>query len=93
MIAIDDQPATLSRRILTDLLRGELGYEGLVISDALDRANSFLESILAGVRSGHVGHLGGLHHRHFVHGRAWAGLPDYDSCYPYTGVWPYCQYY
>ncbi len=34
--ALDDQPATLSRRILTDLLRGELGYEGLVISDALE---------------------------------------------------------
>ena len=34
--ALDDVPATLSRRILTDLLRGELGYEGLVISDALE---------------------------------------------------------
>lgn len=27
-------PATLSRRITTDLLRGELGFDGLVISDA-----------------------------------------------------------
>ncbi|MBW2278935.1 MAG: glycoside hydrolase family 3 protein [Deltaproteobacteria bacterium] len=29
-------PATLSRRVLTDLLRGELGYRGLVVSDDLD---------------------------------------------------------
>ena len=30
-----DRPATLSRRILTDLLRGELGYRGVVVSDDL----------------------------------------------------------
>lgn len=30
------KPATLSKRILTGLLRDELGYEGLVITDALD---------------------------------------------------------
>ena len=29
-------PATLSRRILTDLLRGELGFEGAIVSDAMD---------------------------------------------------------
>lgn len=29
-------PATLSRTILTDLLREELGYDGVVVSDALD---------------------------------------------------------
>lgn len=29
------RPATLSRRIITDLLRGELGYDGLVVSDAM----------------------------------------------------------
>jgi beta-N-acetylhexosaminidase len=29
-------PATLSRRVLTDLLRGELGYRGLIVSDDLD---------------------------------------------------------
>ncbi|HEY9721533.1 MAG TPA: glycoside hydrolase family 3 N-terminal domain-containing protein [Oscillatoriaceae cyanobacterium] len=28
-------PATLSRRILTDLLRGDWGYEGLIVTDAL----------------------------------------------------------
>jgi beta-N-acetylhexosaminidase len=29
-------PGTLSRRVLGDLLRGELGFEGVVISDAMD---------------------------------------------------------
>lgn len=29
-------PATLSRKIMTDLLRGELGYEGVTTTDALD---------------------------------------------------------
>ncbi|MDT0397260.1 MULTISPECIES: glycoside hydrolase family 3 protein [Streptomyces] len=31
-----DRPATLSRRILTDLLRGELGYEGLIVTDGME---------------------------------------------------------
>ncbi|MBN2069142.1 MAG: hypothetical protein JW739_05845 [Opitutales bacterium] len=29
-------PATMSRKILTDLLRGDMGYQGVIISDALD---------------------------------------------------------
>jgi beta-N-acetylhexosaminidase len=33
---LDDVPATLSRRILHDLLREELGFTGLVVTDALD---------------------------------------------------------
>ena len=28
-----DLPATLSRRVLTDLLRGELGYDGVIVTD------------------------------------------------------------
>ncbi|MGH9113208.1 MAG: glycoside hydrolase family 3 protein, partial [Acidimicrobiales bacterium] len=36
--ALDDLPATVSRRILTDLLRGELGFTGCVVTDALDMA-------------------------------------------------------
>jgi beta-N-acetylhexosaminidase len=28
-------PATISKRLLTDLLRGELGFEGLIVSDAM----------------------------------------------------------
>ncbi|NJC68461.1 glycoside hydrolase family 3 protein [Planosporangium thailandense] len=35
--AIDpDAPATLSRRLLTDLLRGELGFEGLIVTDGIE---------------------------------------------------------
>lgn len=34
------QPATLSPRILQGLLRGELGYEGVIVSDALDMAGA-----------------------------------------------------
>ncbi len=29
-------PATMSRAILTDLLRGEMGFEGLILSDAME---------------------------------------------------------
>ena len=50
-------PATLSRPIITDLLRKQLGFEGVVISDALDmRAISALmtplEAVLACFRAG-----------------------------------------
>lgn len=31
-----DLPATLSRRILTDLLRVELGYQGLIVTDGIE---------------------------------------------------------
>jgi beta-N-acetylhexosaminidase len=31
-----DLPATLAREVVTDLLRGELGFDGLAVSDALD---------------------------------------------------------
>jgi len=50
-------PATLSRAILTDLLRGELGFKGLVVTDALEMAgitNTYsteeasLKAVLAG---------------------------------------------
>ena len=32
----DDNPASLSKVMITDVLRGELGYEGVVITDALN---------------------------------------------------------
>ncbi|MGR0221023.1 glycoside hydrolase family 3 protein [Agromyces sp. ZXT2-6] len=35
-----EHPATLSPRILQGLLRGELGYEGVIVSDALDMAGA-----------------------------------------------------
>ncbi|MFF0460017.1 glycoside hydrolase family 3 protein [Streptomyces mexicanus] len=31
-----DRPGTLSRPVLTDLLRGELGYEGLIVTDGME---------------------------------------------------------
>jgi beta-N-acetylhexosaminidase len=34
----DDIPATVSRRVLTDLLREELGFKGLVVTDAMTMA-------------------------------------------------------
>lgn len=35
--AIDDElPGSLSKKVITDTLRGELGFEGVVITDALD---------------------------------------------------------
>lgn len=34
--SIDDVPATVSARVMTGLLRGELGFEGLVVSDGLE---------------------------------------------------------
>ena len=42
--ALDDRPATLSSRLLTGLLREELGFDGVVVTDALD---------MAGVRAAH----------------------------------------
>jgi beta-N-acetylhexosaminidase len=36
--AIDELPATLSRRLVTEVLRGELGFDGVIITDALGMA-------------------------------------------------------
>jgi len=36
----EDNPATFSRAILTDLLRGELRYDGVIVTDALDMAGA-----------------------------------------------------
>jgi len=42
--SVDSAPATISRALLNDLLRSELGYDGLVITDALE-----MRAISAGV--------------------------------------------
>lgn len=63
--ALDDQPATISRRILTGLLREEMGYDGLIVTDAMDmhavaRLGAY-ESISAALQAGAdlimLGHL------------------------------------
>lgn len=49
-------PATLSRAILTDLLRGQLGFDGLVLTDAMDMAavagGGALPSVRAALNAG-----------------------------------------
>lgn len=34
--AFDDVPITLSKKVLTDMIRKEIGYEGLIISDGME---------------------------------------------------------
>lgn len=47
--AIDpDRPATLSRAVLTGLLRERLGYAGVIVSDALDMAGASAELGIGG---------------------------------------------
>lgn len=36
--AVDDVPATVSRRWITEILRGELGFTGTIVTDALEMA-------------------------------------------------------
>jgi beta-N-acetylhexosaminidase len=56
--ALDPEvPATLSRRVLQDLLRGELGYRGVIVSDDLEMkaiADHFgiADAVLRGLSAG-----------------------------------------
>jgi len=50
VIGDSSTPATLSPRIMTDLLRHELGFQGLLITDAMD-----MNGVLANARSGKPG--------------------------------------
>lgn len=52
-----DLPATLSRAVMTDLLRGQLGFRGVTISDALDmgalaQGPAQVLDVVAAVRAG-----------------------------------------
>lgn len=44
-------PATLSKLVLTGLLRGELGFDGLVLTDAMDMAAALRGGAAASVRA------------------------------------------
>ncbi len=44
-----EDPATISKEMITDILKGDLGFEGLVITDALD-----MDAIIDNYRSGDV---------------------------------------
>ncbi|SDJ91115.1 beta-N-acetylhexosaminidase [Ferrimonas sediminum] len=50
-------PATMSRAIITDLLRGQLGYQGVVITDAMDMAgiSDYFEPLEAVIQAFHAG--------------------------------------
>lgn len=55
--AYDDQPATLSRRLLTGLLREELGFTGVITTDALEMqaitaTRSIEEAAVASIQAG-----------------------------------------
>ncbi|TDD17799.1 beta-N-acetylhexosaminidase [Kribbella turkmenica] len=55
--AYDDQPATLSHRLLTGLLREELGFQGVITTDALEmqaitKTRSIEDAAVASVRAG-----------------------------------------
>jgi beta-N-acetylhexosaminidase len=55
--AYDDQPATLSHRLLTGLLREELGFQGVITTDALEmqaitKNQSIEDATVASVRAG-----------------------------------------
>lgn len=49
----DDTPSSLSAKVVTDILRGELGFKGLVITDALNMGaiSGSYESAEAAVRA------------------------------------------
>lgn len=53
----DDLPATLSRAVMDDFLRGELGFDGVTITDALDmgaltQGAGQIVDVIAAVRAG-----------------------------------------
>jgi beta-N-acetylhexosaminidase len=52
-----DHPASLSRRVVTNLLRGELGWTGIVVTDdlqaaAIDKAFGFDEAVVLALEAG-----------------------------------------
>lgn len=63
--ALDEVPATISHKIVTDLLRGQLGFDGLVISDCMEMnaisstygvEEGVIQAVLAGVELIFISH-------------------------------------
>ncbi|MEE3315169.1 MAG: glycoside hydrolase family 3 protein [Treponema sp.] len=58
MVESDGTPASLSKYMLTDLLRGELGYKGIIITDdmmmvgAIGFAGSFSKAVTMAIKAG-----------------------------------------
>ncbi|MFN3673293.1 MAG: beta-N-acetylhexosaminidase [Bosea sp. (in: a-proteobacteria)] len=53
--ALDDRPATISRRVVQDIMRGELGYDGLIMTDDISMkalSGSFARKSRAAIRAG-----------------------------------------
>jgi len=64
--ATQNMPASLSHKIVTDLLRGQLGYTGLIMPDAMDMdaidtVYTTSEAALAAVKAGHDVIIPGAH--------------------------------
>ena len=52
--ALDGKPASLSRRVITDLLRRQLGFDGLVLTDDLEMGaiRSFDDAVVEAIEAG-----------------------------------------
>jgi beta-N-acetylhexosaminidase len=83
--ALDDAPATLSRAVIDGLLRGELGYDGMVLADALEMKavsdtvgvpESAVRALEAGVDALIVGHDLGEDAVRVVHDALVASVPE-----------------
>ena len=71
--AVNGQPSCQNRRLLTDILKGQLGFKGFVMSDyganltTVESANAGLDMDQPGVGSGETGYDPSA-------GSKWAGL-------------------
>ena len=79
-----DLPATLSRAVLTGLLREQLGYQGLILTDALDmdaikKDRTAAEAAVAGIRG---------RRRHAADRRYRRRRPRHMACQRTARCWP-----
>ena len=90
-----DLPATLSKTVLTGLLREQLGYQGLILTDALDmeaikKDRTAAEAAVEAFEAGADMLLIARHHqrRPSAHGRRPAGAPRGGQVGPRVGGAP-----